>query len=425
MRTKLGHLVLLLLAVLAGGRPVVAQERRPPGPPADRSDSGLTGGLKWISRITGSASSKPAASQPAMGGKWLEDPAPQLPATKAPQAGTVVFPAHGRLGLVPLPPRGNLQAVLLCQDASGPEQRFITLEEGIRSGQVRVSETPAARVQELQVENLGQQALFIQMGDLVKGGRQDRTMHASLVVAGRSGPVGVGSLCVEAGRWSGDNRFAAGGRMVPSSELRSAVFNRHQREVWNRVASFNRRAVPARPQAPAVYRQTGRTSLFSGLESVDDGNARTSFISQCEQAAQRHSAAGLACFVDGQLRTLDVYSSPSLFRSVMPKLLAACLADAAGDNGAGRAATGAQTANEKLQIERAIAEAFAGQRVSEEMPGGNVFTRMVSDRWCASQLMVHARAIHSQIFPRAAASQPPASSAPPPARPAGERPGRN
>ena len=54
----------------------------------------------------------------------------------------------------------------------------------------------------MKVENLGQEAVFIQSGDIVKGGQQDRVLTVSLLLPKGSGQVAIDSFCVEAGRWA-------------------------------------------------------------------------------------------------------------------------------------------------------------------------------------------------------------------------------
>jgi hypothetical protein len=53
----------------------------------------------------------------------------------------------------------------------------------------------------LTVENLSDQEVFVQAGEIVKDGRQDRVLSSGLVLPPKSSPVAIGSLCVENGRW--------------------------------------------------------------------------------------------------------------------------------------------------------------------------------------------------------------------------------
>ena len=76
----------------------------------------------------------------------------------------------------------------------------LTLQEALAKGQVQVVET--GRVNELQIENTGGEQVFIQAGDIVKGGKQDRVLTVSLLLPAKSGSVPIASFCVEQGRWS-------------------------------------------------------------------------------------------------------------------------------------------------------------------------------------------------------------------------------
>ena len=57
-------------------------------------------------------------------------------------------------------------------------------------------------VNELQIENLGTDEVFVQSGDIVKGGQQDRVLTVSLLLPPKSGRIPIASFCVEQGRWT-------------------------------------------------------------------------------------------------------------------------------------------------------------------------------------------------------------------------------
>jgi hypothetical protein len=62
------------------------------------------------------------------------------------------------------------------KSAAGPVP--LTLEEALAKGAVKVHET--GNVNELQIENLGAGEVFVQSGDIVKGGQPDRVLTVSL-----------------------------------------------------------------------------------------------------------------------------------------------------------------------------------------------------------------------------------------------------
>ncbi|MGH6814890.1 MAG: ARPP-1 family domain-containing protein, partial [Hyphomicrobiaceae bacterium] len=67
--------------------------------------------------------------------------------------------------------------------ASGPVP--LTLKEALLKGNFDVHETGS--VTQLFVENRSDEEVFIQAGDIVKGGRQDRVLTISLVLPPKSG----------------------------------------------------------------------------------------------------------------------------------------------------------------------------------------------------------------------------------------------
>src|SRR5205807_8442095 len=108
--------------------------------------------------------------------------------------------------------------------AGGPVP--LTLAEALEQRRVQVRET--GKVNELEVENIGDQEVFIQSGEIVKGGRQDRALTTSLILPPHSGKVPLASFCVEQGRWSArggeDTRqFTTAASAVPSRAAKIAM----------------------------------------------------------------------------------------------------------------------------------------------------------------------------------------------------------
>ena len=77
---------------------------------------------------------------------------------------------------------GNL-AVFLIHGKDLEQSDFITLEEGLAKEKVVVQET--GKVNELQINNLGDTAVFVQSGDMVKGGKQDRAFQYDMILEGQ------------------------------------------------------------------------------------------------------------------------------------------------------------------------------------------------------------------------------------------------
>ena len=139
---------------------------------------------------------------------------------------------------------------------------FITLDEGLSSGDVLVtergsdilrrsrddgypnprpwSEYPAsqlssASVNSLVLVNRGKKPLVLLAGELVSGGKQDRIIAKDRIVPVGAPPLPLDVFCVEHGRWSNGTKFAAGNLMVHPSVREAAALKQEQTQVWAAV----------------------------------------------------------------------------------------------------------------------------------------------------------------------------------------------
>ena len=89
--------------------------------------------------------------------------------------------------------------------------------------------------------------IFLQAGDIVKGGQQDRVLRYDLIVSAKSGKIPVEVFCVEAGRWTRRGsedvrRFNASTDQIATNAQKIAVRKSGmQGEVWENVARSQRR----------------------------------------------------------------------------------------------------------------------------------------------------------------------------------------
>ena len=98
--------------------------------------------------------------------------------------------------------------VYVVRGSTSDAREYITLDEGLAARTVAVREKGTragqdqAEVNTLEIENRSDKWLFLQAGDIVKGGKQDRTIMTDLTLAPRSAPQPIEAFCVEHGRWT-------------------------------------------------------------------------------------------------------------------------------------------------------------------------------------------------------------------------------
>src|SRR5256714_11978714 len=96
--------------------------------------------------------------------------------------------------------QGNLTVFLIHGQDKIKGQTFLTLQEALVQRKVIVRET--REVNQLSIENVSREEVYVQSGDIVKGGQQDRMMAVDLILPPRSCRIPISAFCVENGRWS-------------------------------------------------------------------------------------------------------------------------------------------------------------------------------------------------------------------------------
>ena len=195
---------------------------------------------------------------------------------------------------------------------------FITLAEGLASGQVKVSEKKSAQVNELMIENGSDKPCFVQAGDVVKGGQQDRTLARDFVIPPKTPPTPVASFCVEQSRWTGSAAFQSSTQNAYGRDLKCAIQGkRNQSEVWKQVAKSKSGLADNNGLDAAKT-----SSLNEELDSSKIQERLKGFREALSKILEeRPQAVGLITAVNGQFSTADIYADPGLFRKLFPRVL--------------------------------------------------------------------------------------------------------
>jgi hypothetical protein len=239
---------------------------------------------------------------------------------------------------------GNL-AIYFVHGKSRPGPVPLTLAEALAKKTIEVREI--GQVNELQIENIGGEEIFIQAGDIVKGGQQDRVLSVSLVLKPHSGPLPIASFCVEQGRWSARGvedvaKFSSANASLPSRtakiEMAGAAspqiggmdvpsVSTRQREIWKSVADIQGK-LTSNLGAP-VAAPPSRSSLQLALENGGLERAQSDYVKALQPLGEKDDdIVGYVFAVNGKLNSADIYPSNGLFRKMWPKLLRASATEA-------------------------------------------------------------------------------------------------
>jgi hypothetical protein len=277
-----------------------------------------------------------------------------------------VTPASGYKVLDPIR-HGNLTVFPVVAAKSYPTGEFLTLDEGLRSGEVVVTEAgnvqglirrhpaPAirndgAQVNRLVLVNNSKRPLLLLAGEIVTGGKQDRVIGKDRIVPAESDPVDLSVFCVEPGRWVATSEHfgaseamyggAVGGAtphpqppmamMAQPSVRAKAMGNKNQGEVWDEVRK-QREAVTVEMAvaAPTVPTDMARTSSYARLMENEEVRKQVDAVAKpIEQNYQSlirqlrdRNAVGVVVAVNGRIIWADVFASTDLLQKYWPKLV--------------------------------------------------------------------------------------------------------
>lgn len=238
---------------------------------------------------------------------------------------------------------------------------FLTLDEGLRSGEVVVSEygslqglirrhpvpilRDGAQVNKLVLVNNSKRPLLLLAGEVVTGGKQDRVIGKDRIVPAEGDPVDLSVFCVEPGRWvatsthfgtsgsmygKNDTAVVPGTMMVQPSVRAKAMADRDQNQVWDAVRRQQEAVrVQVEASAPAAAAQVAGTSSYARvMENAavrKEVDAVAKPIEQNYQSVIRElrnrKAVGVVAAVNGRIVWADIFASSSLLEKYWPKLV--------------------------------------------------------------------------------------------------------
>jgi hypothetical protein len=237
----------------------------------------------------------------------------------------------------------------LAADTSG----YITLDEGVASGQVRIVErgqldsaiyrrrddrrwpmeaqqsSGGASVNELVLLNDSTKPLLLLAGEVISGGKQNRIIGADVIVPPKGDPMPLTVFCVEHGRWTETrNGFGSAGAIAHPEIRKEAQANKSQQGVWNSVA----RAAEGMAAASPTQDYTHVLASPVAKAKIDEAARvmQSDYERELREQLKDGSAVGVIVAINGELVWTDVFPTSDLFRRYWPKLLRSYIMEAEG-----------------------------------------------------------------------------------------------
>jgi hypothetical protein len=285
---------------------------------------------------------------------------------KTARAGEVT-PPSGYKVLDPIR-HGNLTVFPVVAAKSYPTGEFLTLDEGLHSGEVVVTEAGSVRglirrhgqpvrqyegaeVNRLVLVNNSKRPLLLLAGEVVSGGKQDRVIGKDRIVPAESDPIDLSVFCVEHGRWvASSEHFGAsqamygsanGGPKPPNAPAPMAIMvqpsvrgkamgDKNQQEVWDevskqKVAMAEQVTVSANTVGVELDQATSYAKVNENQAVRKQVDAIAVPIEQSYQSLihqlRDRNAVGVVVAVNGRIIWADVFASADLLSKYWPKLV--------------------------------------------------------------------------------------------------------
>jgi hypothetical protein len=268
-------------------------------------------------------------------------------------------PASGYKVLEPIS-HGRLMIFPVVAGSSHDTRQFLTLDEGLTSGEVVVTEAgnirplirrprprpipqQDAEVNRLVLVNNSSRPLLLLAGEIVTGGKQDRVVGKDRIIPANSDPVDLSVFCVEPGRWAAGSKGNAFGsmeaQMAQPSVRAKAMGDKDQSKVWDEVRKSNDTRMA---NAPAAARaEVGSSTSYATVNEnaamkrqVDEvaGGLLTGHERVLRQL-RAQNAVGVVVAVNGRIIWADLFASTSLLEKYWAKLVRSYAAEALSSYG--------------------------------------------------------------------------------------------
>src|SRR5712671_1078930 len=258
----------------------------------------------------------------------------------------------------------NIAIFPVVSSSSQDTSSFLTLEEGLASGEVIVSERGAvgivrdrggrpvpapqydasASVNQLVLLNRSKRPLLLLAGELVSGGKQDRIIGKDRIVPVGAEPLPLDVFCVEHGRWTGSSSQFTASKTIVHPSVREQAVEQKQDEVWAAVAGGTTASVTVSSEAAAALPVAPRISSDALAQTITVeaptqsyrkiyegrrvGGSVDSFVDQVQRRFARATSGlkgervvGVIVAYGGDVAWSDIFASGDLFHQYWSKLL--------------------------------------------------------------------------------------------------------
>jgi hypothetical protein len=315
-------------------------------------------------------------------------PEPDNPLTRAVRRVTV-RPGHSHRGLTVFP-LATAEVELRTDYASA--------QEALAEGMLLVREKGAGEVPVLMARNRGARPVLLLAGEVLLGGKQDRTLRDDVLLPAESGWVALPVFCVEQGRWRGRAEFG-GETSLAALKVRAGVqTGASQQQVWHDVSAYQGELNVSSP--------TGDLQAVADAPEVREALAdyRGAFAD-----CWRPATVGVVVARHGRIVGADLFCNPAVFRKHRDRILDSYAVDCLAARRRMEEDEGglAVAAPHRREAERFLRRALGASYRSRPTPGLGRLLTLRGPGIRGAGLTYRGALVHAAFFGEALAIEPP------------------
>ncbi|MHC4591475.1 MAG: ARPP-1 family domain-containing protein [Planctomycetota bacterium] len=228
-------------------------------------------------------------------------PRPENPVTQAVRR-ISVRPGHTHKGLTVF----ALEASRVVDRAN-----YLSVEEALAKRVLHIKEKEGGSVPTLLGRNTGDWPILLLAGEILTGGKQNRTLQDDVLLLPGSGQVALPVFCVERGRWSGRDATFKSSASLSALNVRAAVnAGAGQGVVWENVAGYQS--------------SIGAVSDTEDLQAVQESGEVREAVSDYIEAFRKHwrpATVGMVVARHGRIVGADIFCNETTFRKHRDRIL--------------------------------------------------------------------------------------------------------
>jgi len=188
-----------------------------------------------------------------------------------------------------------------------PFDNVTTMQKALREKKLKINEIKGsgnADVRVIEMRNMSKEAIVIQSGEILIGGKQDRIVSQTMILPPDKEKYYVNVFCVEKGRWARKAKPFNYFRQADMSLRRATDVSRKQHNIWENIE--NQFKVSGKKSQTEAYKD-----ILAERRFIEEDSLYVKFFTD-KLSRTDSNFAGFIAITGGQIIGTDLYSTKEM-----------------------------------------------------------------------------------------------------------------